>query len=102
VGLVAYLQNVPLWLVGVCIFALYVVALAFGGRLAEAVRKRLPVQQTDERTERRETGRERELETQERWREQDALDKYFDQMQQWLDDESRPLLETRPAEQRRS
>lgn len=32
-----------------------------------------------------------ELETQERWRGQDALDKYLDQMLQWIDDENRPL-----------
>ncbi len=37
-----------------------------------------------------------ELEAQERWRRQEALDAYLKQMQRWLDDENKPLLELPP------
>lgn len=43
----------------------------------------------------------RELEAQERWRGQDALDSYLEQMQRWLDDENKPLLELPPEAPRR-
>jgi hypothetical protein len=40
-------------------------------------------------------------EREEQWREQEALDRYLAQMQEWLEDENRPLLKSRPADQRR-
>lgn len=53
-----------------------------------------------QRAGRRESDEEQGLETKERWREQDALDAYLNQMQQWLDDEDRPLA-TLPCEDSR-
>jgi uncharacterized protein YjbI with pentapeptide repeats len=47
------------------------------------------------------SGSAQELETQERRRRQDALDAYFNRMQQWLSDEDRPLATLPHNEQRR-
>lgn len=100
-GAIAYLQSAPLWIVAAWVFGLYIVTLAFGGRLIEVVRKRLPAQHADAPADRPELDRAYELEAQEQWRAQDALDVYLNQMQQWLDDEDRPLPALPYKDQRR-
>jgi hypothetical protein len=82
-GVATFLREAPLWQILSAVLAVYLVFFLLT----------IPLQNwlSDKLARHREPERESQLETQERWRGQDALDAYLHQMQQWSDDENKPL-----------
>lgn len=83
----ALVQQTPLPLVALLFIAVFLIVV---GLVNYAVNWRVARQ-----------NQPTQLDAQEPWRGQDALDAYLKQMQQWLDDENRPLLELPPEAPRR-